>query len=92
MTRSKSIIVAAAAALSLGIVSQTLTPLDNQPPLSKSDILIAASDDAATGAAANVTEGSAKMGTAHDNKNNVGQTVNAQGKSDKLTGEPSLSK
>lgn len=83
MTRPHPIMLAAAVALSLGIVSPKTTPLDKEQPLSKSDVTIAASDDTASGA-----QGSAKIGKVPENKNN-GQTVNTQANSDKLTTEPS---
>jgi hypothetical protein len=51
----------AAVALSLGIVSPKLTPLDTQPPMSKSDILIAA--------AANDNEPSSSEGSESKNSN-----------------------
>jgi hypothetical protein len=91
MTRTNPIMLSAAIALSLGIVSPRLTPLDNQTPLSKSDIVIAANDAASTPAATG-TQDSAKMTKAPDSKNNNGQTTNTQAKSDKMTTEPSSPK
>jgi hypothetical protein len=92
MTRTNSIMLLAAVALSLGIVSPKLTPLDTQPPLSKSDIVIAADEDAASTPAATGTQDSAKVTKAPDSQNNSGQTTNTQAKSDKMTAEPSTPK
>jgi hypothetical protein len=92
MTRSNSIVLATAAAFSLGIVSPTPTPIDKQPPLSKSDILIAANDDDASTTAPTGTQSSAKKNKAPESKSNDDQTSNTQAKSDKMTAEPSSPK
>ena len=61
-------------------------------PSSKSDIVIAADEDAASTPAATGTQDSAKMTKAPDSQNNSGQTTNTQAKSDKMTAEPSTPK
>jgi hypothetical protein len=92
MTRTNPIMLLAAVALSLGIVSPKLTPTDHQPSRSKSDILLAADEGAASTPAATGTQDSAKMAKAPDSKNNNGQTTNTQAKSDNMTAEPSTPK
>jgi hypothetical protein len=89
MTRTNPIMLLAAVALSLGIVSPKLTPTDHQPSRSKSDILLAADEGAASTPAATGTQDSAK---GPDSRNNNGQTTNTQAKSDKMTAEPSTPK
>jgi hypothetical protein len=86
MTRTNPIMLLAAVALSLGIVSPKVTPIDHQPALSKSDIMIAANDDAAIIPAATGTQDSATMNKAAESKKTTGPTTNTQAKSDKITG------
>ena len=92
MTRTTPVLVFAAIALSLGIVSPKLTPADHQPSRSKSDILLAADEGTASTPATIGTQNSAKMTKAPDGQNNNGQTTNTQAKSDKMTAEPSTPK